>query len=119
MDTPNFRHLQVTDTGDVCVVELLSEKLASQSDVDAVVGELFQLVESHPARNVLLDFSAVKMVTSLMLGRLLRLNEKVTNGGGKLALCNLDGTVHRVFALTKLTKVFDIRATQAEALAGF
>ena len=98
---------------------MLSESLRTQLSIDSVSKELNQLTEPEAERHVLLDFSAVTLVSSMMLGRLIELKEQITARGGKLVLCNLQRGVYQVFALTRLTKTFDIKADRAEGLAAF
>ena len=111
--------MQVESVGEVCVVRILTENLGTQSAIDSVSEELYRLAEPEAERNVLLDFSAVTLVSSMMLGQLIQMKEQLTAGGGKLVLCNLQARVYHVFALTKLTKTFNIQTDQAEGLAAF
>ena len=47
------------------------------------------------------------------------LNTKLKAAGGKMRLCGLKPEIHEVFVITKLTKVFDIKPDENEALNGF
>ena len=100
-------------------MRVLSKSLRTQSAIDMVSNELNQLAERETERDVLLDFAAVTVVSSMMLGRLIELKEQITARGGKLVLCNLQASVYQVFALTRLTRSFDIKADRAEGLAAF
>jgi len=98
---------------------MLTKALRTQAAIDSVCGELNQLTDREALRNLLLDFSAVSLVSSMLLGRLIELQELLTARGGKLVLCNLQASVYQVFALTRLTRSFHIKADRAEGLAAF
>ena len=54
-----------------------------------------------------------------MLGRLVELKEQLTARGGKLVICALQASVYKVFALTRLTRTFEIKTDRSEGLAAF
>jgi anti-anti-sigma factor len=114
-----FRFVQVESSDNVCVVRLLAEVLNTSATIDQVSMELQQLAEPGAAQNMLLDFSSVSLVSSLMLGRLIRLKDKIAESGGQLVICCLQDRVYRVFAQTRLTKTFNIATDQTAGLAVF
>jgi anti-anti-sigma factor len=115
MTTTGFRHLQVEPIGKVCVAKLLSESLSSPSIINLLTSEWNRIAE----RDVLLDFSGVTIIASMMLGRLIELQERLTANEGKLVICGLQPKVLHVFALTRLTGTFNIAADRTEGLAAF
>ena len=52
-------------------------------------------------------------------GKLITLDRKVKSAQGRLKMCNIKPEILEVFQITKLNKVFDIRAGEAEAIAAF
>lgn len=63
-----------------------------------------------------LDLGAVSALSSGALGKLLALNRAVRAAGGRLALVNPTPTVRRVFKLTRLDTVLDVRDAPALSL---
>lgn len=112
-----YRHLEFETLEDGLVVRILCEKLVSQFEIDSLWRELDELIKQNALPNLLLDFSAVKLASSPMLGKLIRFKEQVAESDGKLVLCNLQPMVHRVFALTRLNTTFEIAADRSEGLA--
>jgi anti-sigma B factor antagonist len=53
------------------------------------------------------------------LGKLITLDKKVKAHSGKLKFSNIRPEIYEVFAITKLNKLFDIKADEADALAAF
>ncbi len=47
------------------------------------------------------------------------MDKKVKAAGGKLRLCSLRAEIMEVFTITKLSRVFDIKKTEADALKAF
>ena len=61
-------------------------------------------------RPLTLDLAGVAALSSAALGKLLALNRAIRAGGGRLALVNPTPLVRRVFAVTRLDAILDIRA---------
>jgi len=80
---------------------------------------LFSLVEKEGAKAIVLNFTNVDFLSSAALNKLIMLNTKLKSAGGKMRMCGLKAEIHEVFVITKLTKVFDIKADENDALAGF
>lgn len=97
------------------IARLLSERLANASAIDAVSRELEELTETES--RLLLDCSAVSLMSSMMLGRMIQLSKRLTSRGGQLVLCCLQPRVFQVFAVAKLTHVFDIQKSRESGLA--
>ena len=114
-----FRLIEVDDVQGVTVVRILERRLGSNTPILGLNQELLRLVEFESVRHVLLDLTKVEIMTSVMLGKLVGLQKKIDSNGGKLILCNLHPRVYEVCAVAKLTRVFNIKSDEAEALASF
>lgn len=115
----NYRRLQVTDDGDVTVVRFADKKILDEASIQELGAELFKLVEEEKRSQLLLNFSNVEFLSSAALGKLITLDKKVKQGGGKLKLSNIHPGIYEVFALTRLNRVFDIKDDEADAKAAF
>jgi anti-anti-sigma factor len=111
--------LIVSDVEDVCVVEFQEHTLLNAATVDRLGGQLNALVDRHGARKLVLDFSAVKFLSSQMLGALLALNKKCRADGGEVLLCGMGAEVGRVFRIMKLHKTLRVVRDTAAALKHF
>jgi anti-anti-sigma regulatory factor len=54
-----------------------------------------------------------------MLGKLLMLRKLMAAKGGRMILCEIAPDIERVFVDTKLTQIFEIMDTEAEALDAY
>jgi len=70
-------------------------------------------------KHVLLNFEGVDFLSSAALNKLILMDKKVKQVGGVLRLCNLKAEILEVFTITRLTRVFDIRKSEADALKAF
>ena len=70
------------------------------------------VIEKNEEKKLILNFSNVRFMTSALLGLLVRIHKKVCDLGGKLELLNLDSNLYKIFEITQLTKVFNIRKAQ-------
>ncbi|MEJ7639645.1 MAG: STAS domain-containing protein [Singulisphaera sp.] len=108
---PHF-HLEIIDG--VTVVRLNGPKLV----IDAS-GPLSGLVEEGGHRKLLLDFAAVRFLSSAALGVLMGLRQRVEAAGGELRLCRLDPSLLELFRLTRLEELFENYDDERDAIAQF
>lgn len=113
------RRLDIEDVGDVTVAKFVDKKILDESNIQLIGNQLFGLVDDDGRKKIVLDFSNVEYLSSAALGKLITMNKKVADSGGKLRLCSIRPDIYEVFAITRLNKVFDIRDSQEQALAGF
>jgi anti-sigma B factor antagonist len=96
----------------------IDKKILDENNIQIIGNQLFGLVEEDGRKKIVLDFTNVEYLSSAALGKLITMDKKVKASGGKLRLCNIRKDIYEVFAITRLNKVFDIRNTQDEAVAG-
>ena len=114
-----YRHLGVWRQGDVVVVRFGEHRILDERAIDILGDELYAVAEQEGCRNLLLNFSSVDRLSTVMLGKLLMVNKKMEAKGGKLRLCAIGPEIREVFNTTKLDRILDIRENEAEALKAF
>jgi anti-sigma B factor antagonist len=67
---------------------------------------------------LLLDFRGIEFVSSDFLVALVRLRHSLQAAGKRLTLCNLSASVEEVFAVTGLSRFFQICPDQPESQPG-
>jgi anti-sigma B factor antagonist len=106
------------DFGNVTVLRLKIQEILD----DAIINAMFDPINmlSVIGRNQLvLNLGAVDCVTSMTLANLIELNRKVEAANGRLTLCELTPTVDEILESTRLKALFNVYATEAEALKSF
>ena len=68
---------------------------------------------------ILLDLAGVDFIDSCGLGELVASQVSVEKKEGQLKLVGLNDTLRELFRVTRLSTVFDIFQTEAEAIQGF
>ncbi|MHC4717143.1 MAG: STAS domain-containing protein [Planctomycetota bacterium] len=109
----------VQTIGDVTVVDLTSSSILDGLTIQSVGEKLFELVDEQARRKIILDFSEVRLLSSMMLGVLVRLQRRVEGIKGRLVLCGLRPDLMRVFKITQLHKLFEFYRNENEALNSF
>lgn len=112
-----FRRLKLSDSGAVTVVTFADSKIIDEEEIQELGQELFDLVEREDRRKIILNFSHVEFLSSAALGKLISFEKKVRNHKAELILTNIRPEIYEVFAITKLTKLFQIKDDEADALA--
>jgi anti-sigma B factor antagonist len=99
----------------VTILRPMGERLdAHNSDV---IKEKIKEIYDDDAKSVLVDLSAVRFIDSSGLGALVSGFKNAMSHKGRLALSGLQEQVRSMFDLTRLNRVFDIYASEEEALA--
>ena len=113
------RRLELEPIGDVTVVNFVDRKILDDQNIQIIGEQLFSLVDEQGLRKILLNFSNVEYLSSAALGKLITLNKKLQQAGGKLILCNIDPQIFEVFEITKLDRFFKIIKEEQAALQAF
>lgn len=108
--------ITVEIVGDVAHVILTDKQYMLEGHIYLTGAALLAVVDSEQAQNVVLDFCNVEYMSGLLLAKLITLNKKIKDTGGKrLHLCEMHSDIYDVFAITKLHKFFTICTTFDEA----
>lgn len=102
---------------DVSVVSLTKDEI-SMLENETLKQEFFELIKAG-AKKIVVNFSQVKFVSSVVLATLISILKEVKSAGGSMKLCSMDPKVKNVFILTELHKIFEIYDTEEEALKKF
>lgn len=98
----------------VLVIEILEPRIFEGPAFECLRGELVNAIVPSAGLRVVLDFSKVELMSSEMLGFLVTLYRDLVETGGKLVLVGVQDPLQKVFAVTKLDRLFRI-APDAEA----
>ncbi len=116
---PAYHYFGVRNDGAVIVVHFGGCRILDIVTADQMGDDLYRLADEADCRNLLLNFSGVTGLSSVMLGKLLVLRKKMQQKRGKLKLCDVGSEVLDVFAATKLNRLFETAGDEAEALQAF
>jgi anti-sigma B factor antagonist len=92
-----------------------AEFLYEEAVIRIICDQLDHLIEAGDSR-LLLNFSGVKYLSGVLLGRLVRLQKQADAARCRIRLCGLDPLLRDVLRITHLDLIFDIRGDEAEAL---
>ena len=70
-------------------------------------------------RCLVVDLSGVAHMNSMALGVMIGLHTSYVNRKGKFKLCHLDTKIQNMLVITRLGLVFDVYATEREAVESF
>lgn len=115
----NFKRIVVNSHEGLSIVRFVDRKIVDSASIEQLGEELNSLVLVENRHLLLLNFDSVEFMSSAALNKLISLNTKVKAAGGMLKICHLRAEIKEVFTITKLDRVFDIRKTEADAIAAF
>lgn len=107
--------LVISNFSGICVVTFQDRSILDGLTVDAIGKKLYELVDERAQRKVVLDFSAVRFLTSTMLSVLVSLRNKCAAIKGELVLVGLAGDLMKVFTVSHLDSLFTFAKDEAEA----
>ena len=116
MSTP--KRINVNQSGEVSVVTFADSKIIDEEEIQELGQELYDLVERDERKKIVLNFGNVEFLSSAALGKLIGFEKRVKQHSSELILTNIRPEIYEVFAITKLTKLFEIKDDEADALAG-
>jgi anti-sigma B factor antagonist len=116
MAEPN---LIVQNIGGVVVVNLGGSALLDMPTIDLLGQRLYELVDAQAQRKIVLDFSKVRLLSSSLLGVLVKLQRKAKDIGGRVVICGLRPELQKAFKITRMDKLFEFHATEEPALNSF
>jgi anti-sigma B factor antagonist len=111
------RRIKINESGPVTVVTFADSKIIDEQEIQEFGQELYELVERENRKKIVLNFGNVEFLSSAALGKLIGFDKRVKQHGAELVLSNIRPEIYEVFAITKLTKLFVIKDTEADALA--
>jgi anti-anti-sigma factor len=114
-----YRRIVTSERSGVTVVRFTDTKITDPARMDELSRELTRLIDTEQPYKMLLNFDKVDYLSSEALRVFLLMNKKVQARGSVLKLCNVATEIFQVFEITGLNKVFDIRATEVDALSAF
>ena len=112
--------LLISDHEDVVVVTFRDVKILDDSSIRAIGEEFGGLtLQAASGRKLLLDFAHIAFMSSAMIGQIVKLHKQCKRDSIKLKLCGIAPSIIEVFKITGLTKILDIQADRAQAVAAF
>src|SRR5262245_52939154 len=93
--------LQVQEAEDVTRVTIAADEL-DENNLMQISEGLFKVADGLTGRGLELDMSRVRYLTSTCLGKIVALNTRVKDRGGKLVVTNVSPRAYEVFEVTKL-----------------
>lgn len=93
---------------DATTVTFTQERIVDEEQVRDLQETLKQVIEQSKNKQLVIDFTNIKLINSVLLNFLIRVRNDVHKMGGQLRLSNLNPNLRRVLDLTRLTEVFDI-----------
>ena len=111
--------LVISQIQDVTIVDFRNTSILDGGAVEAIAGQLYALVDEQARRKILLDFSAVRFLSSRLVGALLALHKKAQAIKGRFILCGLRPELHKVFKIMKLEKILEFADSEETGLMSF
>ena len=100
---------------DVALVILVTGRLDGETAPE--LQRIFNDEIAATDRNMILDFTGVRYLSSAGLSTVLQAGKAISRQGGQLRMCGLDGRLSQMFALTGFDSLFESFDTQEAALA--
>jgi anti-anti-sigma factor len=111
-------YYSVRQDGTRTVIEFRTESLMNPLDLEKMSASLMHLVDGEHRRQLILDFTPVKYLSSQAIGVILALNKKLgQHEGGKLVLCGVGPQLLQLLKITRLNLVLKVVPSQKEAMA--
>ena len=111
--------LMIQTYRDVTVVNFQNAAVLDSNGIESLGQQLLALVEKQDNRKIVLDFGAVRFMSSQALGVLIQLKRALDAVHGRMIIAGIRPDLHKVFKITNLHKVFTFHTELDKALAEF
>ena len=111
--------LLITPYKDVTVVSFQNISVLDSANIEALGRNLLDLIEKQDTRKLVLEFTAVRFMSSQALGVLLQLKKAMDPVNGKIVIVGIRPELHKVFKITNLHKMFIFHGDLDKALGEF
>jgi anti-anti-sigma factor len=113
------RWFQVDQADGITVVTFTQRQIVDLDAIEEVGEQLYKLIEYYTSSRIVLNLGSVQQVSSLLIGKLLGLNERVKAAGGRLVFCQVTPEVYQLFKVVNLLRLFPVYDSEAEAVQSF
>ena len=104
---------------DVTVVNFQNVSVLDSANIESLGRNLLDLVQKQDLRKIVLEFSAVRFMSSQALGVLLQLKKALDPLKGKVVIVGIRPELSKVFKITNLNKIFSFHNELDQALQEF
>ena len=111
-----YHHLGVWRHGATTAVRFGDHQILDEFTVKKISDELIAVAEGAKCRHLIVNFTGVRRLSTLMLGRLLMLRRIMAAKSGRLILCEIAPDIEGAFVETKLIRIFEIVDMEADGL---
>ncbi|HLX12056.1 MAG TPA: STAS domain-containing protein [Bacteroidota bacterium] len=108
---------KIVHSAAVVTIVSVDGHLLGGEDIQHLREKIKSLIERQ-INHIILDLDNLEYMNSLGLGAFLAILVSVKKAKGTLSLINLHDKVREIFLITKADTIFNIFASEAEALAG-
>src|SRR5215212_4247588 len=109
-----YSHYRLEIVNGVTVIHFLDQKIVSEAS-----DQLTALVENDRHRRLLLNFSNLKVLSSVAIAKLVSLQQKVSSYQSVLKICCVNPNLLELLQYVGLDRYIDIYETQDAALRAF
>ncbi len=109
--------LEVRTSGDVTILTPKGMLLGGK-ETDELQAKIKELSEAGN-RKLLINLGQTTFMNSVSLGVLIGGHSSYAKRDAQMKLCAVDKKIQNIFVVTKLSLVFDVYETEAQALASF
>jgi len=109
--------LEVRTSGDVTIL-MPKGMLLGGKETDELQAKIKELSEAGN-RKMLINLGQTTFMNSVSLGVLIGGHSSYAKRDAQMKLCAVDKKIQNIFVVTKLSLVFDVYETEAQALASF
>ncbi len=101
--------LSIEHSLDETFVTINQSKLLDDESIKEMQNTLLDIVDTAKHDKLLLNFSEVEFLSSSFLGTLVKVHKRIREKNGELTLINIAPKILKVFKITQLDKVLNIK----------
>jgi anti-sigma B factor antagonist len=108
--------LELEKQGQCIIAGFQVSSVLDQDKAQQLDGELRKLLSCDGFSTLIMNFEKVRFMSSMIVGRLIRLHRELKTQGKTFCVCNLPQAVREIFEIMKLDKLFEIYDSEEDAM---
>ena len=117
--SPKPQLFRVRRRDGIVQIDLLAPVMIGDDTIDRMAEQVAKIIDAEKVPRIVMNFEDVRHISSMMLGTLISLFNRVKARGGQLRLAALRERHRRLLVLVRLEGVFEVHPTPEEVAASF
>ncbi|HOX39767.1 MAG TPA: STAS domain-containing protein [Candidatus Brocadiia bacterium] len=113
----NYKTIEAQEKDGVTIMRFKDTKVLDELSIRDVGLEMLDVVARALGAKFIIDLAGVEFLSSAVLGKLIKVHQRVVARQGRICLCGVRQSIMEVFQITNLDKLFEFHESVEAAMS--